>query len=206
MAWSSFAPRSPALGGNSELEPETALGVDLGIETGFGGETVELGVTLFAIDYENLIDFDFETFRLINRSSVEARGVETTLRWQPVRTLVFSAEATLQDVEDVSSAAELLQEPSWFGGFRVEWRPRPELSLLFDARSVAESLDRQIPVPERTKVEGYGVIGLSGSWRFDSHWTIHGRCENLSDEDYETEIGFPGVGRSVRLGLRYSLY
>jgi outer membrane cobalamin receptor len=28
--------------------------------------------------------------------------------------------------------------------------------------------------------------------------------DNLTDEEYETQIGFPGAGRSLRLGIRYS--
>ena len=194
----------PALGGNAELEPETALGADLGIEAGFANDAVELGLTLFAIDYDNLIDFDFETFSLINRSSVKARGLETSLSWRPLTTLVVRLELTLQDVEDAASAEELLQEPSWFGGFRIEWRPRRRLSLLLDTRGVAENLDRQIPVPERTKIEGYGVVGLAGRWQFERRWAIHFRLDNLTDEEYETQIGFPGVGRRLRLGVRYS--
>lgn len=194
----------PTLGGNAELEPETALGADLGVEARLADDAVELGVTLFAIDYENLIDFDFETFRLINRSSVRARGVETSLSWRPLTALVVRLELTMQDVEDAASAEELLQEPSWFGGFRIEWQPRGKLSLLLDTRGVAESLDRQIPVPDRTKIQGYGVVGLAGRWQFERRWAIHGRLDNVTDEEYETQIGFPGAGRSLRIGVRYS--
>lgn len=194
----------PTLGGNAELEPETALGADLGVEARLADDAVELGLTLFAIDYENLIDFDFETFRLINRSSVRARGVETSLSWRPLTALVVRLELTMQDVEDAASAEELLQEPSWFGGFRIEWQPRGKLRLLLDTRGVAESLDRQIPVPDRTKIQGYGVVGLAGRWQFERRWAIHGRLDNVTDEEYETQIGFPGAGRSLRIGLRYS--
>jgi len=194
----------PTLGGNSELDPETALGADLGIETQFGTEALKVGLTVFAVDYKNLIDFDFETFRLINRSVVEARGFEATLSWRPTDAFWVGLELTVQDVEDAAEGEELLQEPAWFGGVRIEWRPRPQLSLLLDTRGVAESQDRQFPVPERTTVSGYGVVGLAGSWELDRQWTIHGRLENLTDEEYETQIGFPGAGRSLRLGLRYS--
>lgn len=194
----------PTLGGNAELEPETALGADLGVEARLADDAVELGLTLFAIDYQNLIDFDFETFRLINRSSVRARGVETSLSWRPLTALVVRLELTMQDVEDAASAEELLQEPSWFGGFRIEWQPRRKLSLLLDTRGVAESLDRQILVPDRIKIQGYGVVGLAGRWQFERRWAIHGRLDNVTDEEYETQIGFPGAGRSLRVGVRYS--
>lgn len=193
----------PALGGNPDLRPEKALGADLGVEASLAGGRFDLAVTLFAIDYEDLIDFDFETFRLINRSRVEARGIETSFAWIPSPALTLRFDLTFQDVDDPDSSVELLQLADWFGGLRLEWRPTARLSLLFDARSVDDILDRQIPIPERTVVQGYRVVGLSAAWAIDRQWSIRARLENLTAEEYETLIGFPGEDRGMRIGLRY---
>ncbi|MES1211400.1 MAG: TonB-dependent receptor, partial [Acidobacteriota bacterium] len=89
----------PQLGGNPDLRPETVLGGDLGIEgdlaAGLSG-----GLTLFANRYENLIDFDFDTFTHLNRSNVEARGIEARLDWRPTPRLTLHANGTWQTVED----------------------------------------------------------------------------------------------------------
>jgi iron complex outermembrane receptor protein/vitamin B12 transporter len=193
----------PQLGGNPDLEPEKVLGGDLGVERDFAARGFETGVTLFYNRYDDLIDFDFETFRHLNRSQVEARGVEWTLGWKPADRLSVHANATWQQVKDVTTQAKLRHRPKWVGGARLDWRPATRFDLQLDFQAVSQSFDEQIPVPDRETVSGYGVAGLAGSWRLSRSWRLRGRIDNLADRRYETLIGFPGPGRSFRLGLRY---
>ncbi|HKH45205.1 MAG TPA: TonB-dependent receptor, partial [Thermoanaerobaculia bacterium] len=70
--------------------------------------------------------------------------------------------------------------------------------------AVSRSFDEQIPVPERDTTPGRELLGLSASWRLAESWQLRGRIDNLTDETYEELIGFPGAGRSFRLGLRWA--
>lgn len=197
----------PQLGGNPALRPETALGGDLGIEgplfpsrlAGLDG-----GLTVFYNRFENLIDFDFESFSHVNRSEVEARGIEARLDWRPTSRLALHANGTWQEVEDLATQAHLRHRPKRVGGARAVWTPRPEVDLQLDLQAVSESFDEQIPVPERDTVPGHELLGLSASWQVAGSWRLRARIDNLTDEAYEELIGFPGAGRSFRLGLRYS--
>ena len=191
----------PALGGNPELEPETMVGGDLGVERELGA-TASASVTAFAHRFENLVDFDFETFSHVNRAEVEARGVEAAWGWRPRPGLALAADVTWQDVEDAGTGEPLRHRPRWSGGGRLSLRPRSGLDLHLDARLVSESLDEQIPVPERREVEAYALLGLRAAWRARPLWRLEARIDNLADEEYETMIGFPGAGRSGWLGLR----
>ena len=65
----------------------------------------------------------------------------------------------------------------------------------------SRSYDEQIPVPDRDAVDGYGLVGLAGSWRVRDRWTLRARLDNLTDRSYETLIGFPGPGRSFWVGV-----
>jgi outer membrane cobalamin receptor len=71
-----------------------------------------------------------------------------------------------------------------------------------DGQWVSERFDEQIPVPERTSVGGYVLIGASASFALNPRWEIQARVDNLADEDYETFIGFPGPDRGARVALR----
>ncbi|MFP5284913.1 MAG: TonB-dependent receptor plug domain-containing protein, partial [Thermoanaerobaculia bacterium] len=193
----------PQLGGNPDLAPEVVLGGDLGVERAFAVARLEAGATLFDNRYDDLIDFDFATFTHLNRSEVEAKGVELSLGWRPVEGLAVHAQATWQEVEDLTTRARLRHRPKWVGGTRIDWRPVPRLDLQLDAQATSQSFDEQIPVPERDTVAGYGLVGLAGSWRLTERWQIRGRLDNLADREHETLIGFPGPGRSFRMGLRY---
>jgi vitamin B12 transporter len=123
-----------------------------------------------------------------------------TLRWQPHATLAVQAEAAWVQAVDLAGA-RLLQEPKWFGGGRVTWQPTPRISLRLHAHAVSHYFDQQLPVPERDTVDGYGLLGLAGSWRVRDGLSLRGRMDNVADRSYETFIGFPGPGRSYWIGL-----
>lgn len=194
----------PALGGNPDLEPEVMVGGDLGVERDLGAAG-SASLALFHHRFENLVDFDFETFSHVNRAEVEARGVEAAYGWRPRPGLTVAADATWQDVEDAETGRPLRHRPRWSGGARLAWRAAPRLDLHLDARFVSSRRDEQIPVPERTEAGGYELLGLGAAWRPGGRWRIEGRIDNLADEAYETMIGFPGAGRSgwLRVSRRF---
>jgi outer membrane receptor protein involved in Fe transport len=198
----------PALGGNPDLEPETMTGADLAVERRFEGAgtrgELTAGLGVFLHRYRDLVDFDFETFSHVNRSEVEARGVEASLAWRPTGPVSLALDLTRQEVEDRTTGQPLRHRPEWAGGLRVAWRPRAGLALHLDAAALSDYRDEQLPVPDRRTVDGRAVWGAGASWRVAGPWSLKARIDNLTDAEYETLIGFPGPGRSVRLGLRYA--
>ncbi len=199
-----FALASPReLGGNPDLSPETTLGGDLGVEQSFLGSRIETRLIWFYNRYKNLVDFDFDTFQHVNRLDVESHGIELSLVWNATPGVTVETDMTFNQVENLGSSEDLLHRPTWFGTARVTWQPDQDITLSLDGQTVSRSLDRQIPVPDRDSVKGYQLVGLSGSWRFKDEWELEGRIDNILGDVYETFIGFPGPGRSIRLGLGY---
>jgi len=196
-----FALASPrALGGNPDLRPESAWGGEAGVDHEFRAARFEVGVAYFRQRYADLVDFDFEQFLHVNRARVQAQGAELTASWHPHPALALDAEATYLEARDLSGG-RLLHEPRWTGGARLTWRPGGRLTLRLQARAASRSFDEQIPVPDRDEVEGYGLLGVAGSWRVHDGLTLRTRIDNLTDRSYETFIGFPGPGRSFWVGL-----
>jgi vitamin B12 transporter len=196
-----FALASPrALGGNPDLRPESAWGGEAGVDHEFRAARLEVGAAYFRQRYADLVDFDFEQFLHVNRSRVQAQGAEVTASWHPHPALTFDTEATYLEARDLDGG-RLLHEPHWTGGARLTWRPHGRLILRLQGRAVSRSFDEQIPVPDRDVVEGYGLLGVAGSWRVHDGLTLRARVDNLTDRSYETFIGFPGPGRSFWVGL-----
>lgn len=199
-----FALASPAaLGGNPDLDPETMLGGDIGVEASVGAGT-SVSLTAFSHRYEDLVDFDFETFRHVNRSVVEAYGVEFASTWTPSADWRIAANATWQNVEDQDSGLSLRNRPEWAGGLRIDWSTSDRVKMGLDVRTVSSRRDEQIPVPDRDTVGGYELVGLAASAELAADWKLSARVDNVTDETYETLIGIPGAGRSARLSLTWS--
>jgi vitamin B12 transporter len=196
-----YALASPrALGGNPDLRPEHVWGGEAGAERRLDALALELGVSYFRQELNDLVDFDFDSFQLVNRARVRTEGVEMTASWRPHRSLSIEGQATYLSVHD-RAGAELLHTPHWTGGGRLIWRPTTPLTLRLQVRGTSGYLDRQYPVPDRDSVEGNGLLGASGAWRVRAGLTLRARAENLTNRRYETLIGFPGPGRSFWAGV-----
>ena len=192
-----------AIGGNPNLRAETSAGADLGVEFRAAGGSARGGVTLFSNRFENLIDFDFDTFQIVNRSKVDAQGVEAFLVWNPSARVGVDVRLTSQDTEDLATGRTLRRRPDLYGGVGLRVDLSESVRLGLEARHTGSYLDEQIPAPFRTSVAGRDLVGLSLAWQAAERWRISLRADNAFDESYETQVGFPGPERSVRIGIRY---
>ncbi len=202
-----FALASPvALGGNDALRPERSEGADFALagEGALGAVRLAWELGLFAQRFSDLVDFDFATFSHVNRGVVEARGIEGWTQ-ASVRDLRFQLNLTHQKVEDRETGAGLRHRPRTAGQVAATWSPQSRLHLHADFRFASSSLDQQIPVVDRFLVDGYRLLGLAASWQMGTAHRLALRLDNLTDERYETLIGFPGPGRGGRLTWSWSL-
>ncbi len=200
-----FALASPrALGGNPDLYAETSVGADLGIEGRSEDGSLRWGLTAFANRFEGLIDFDFDLFSNVNRNDVRAEGVEGTLVWRPSSRVVLDLALTAQSTEDRATGLPLRRRPDLHGGVGLRADLIETLRLGIEVRRTDAYLDEQIPAPMRTMVEGRTLAGLSLAWQAAAQWRVTIKADNALDESYETQVGFPGPGRTVRIGLRYA--
>ncbi len=192
-----------AIGGNPALAPETSRGVDAGVEYSAAGGAGRAGLTLFSNRFENLIDFDFETFQIVNRRRAEIEGAEAFLRFEPGPRVGVDLQLTVQTTEDLATGRSLRRRPDVYGGVGVRIDLSEAVLLGLEARHVGSYLDEQVPAPLRTFVAARELVGVTLSWRTAERWRLSLRAENALDEAYETQVGFPGPERSVRLGVRY---
>lgn len=198
----------PQLGGNLDLRPETSVGIDTGIDQRVEDWNMTASFTVFWIRYEDLIDFDFDRFQNVNRDEVNAKGVELSLRWDPDPRLSVFSDLTYQSVASPGSGQPLRNVPEWSGSVRIGMQPNGMLEPLdvrVELSFASDSHDVQIAVPDRTTVDGYGLLDLAATWELHPSWRILARVDNLTDTTYEHFIGFPQPGISAKIGLRYTL-
>jgi vitamin B12 transporter len=194
--------------GNPALEPEKSSGWDAGVEQRWFDGRVRADLTYFAADLHDEITSVFPT--VINASGdSERRGAELVFTAEPVDALSFSAAYTYTDAEDPDGTRE------------VRW-PRhmasADLSYRFlDGRAAVnigvthggERLDNDFRryyllgfMSEKTPVEAYTVVNLSGSYRVEQWLEVFARVENLFDEHYAELIGYNTPGIAAFGGVR----
>jgi outer membrane cobalamin receptor len=187
--------------GNPDLQPEKGRSIEAGVTQVLWEKRVTIGATYFYNEFDDLIDFDVETFRLLNRDDVTTEGVEMTMQVQPWSILALTAHLTYVETDIEDRDARLRNRPKWRGGFGIHWRPLAVLDLNLQALFVGDVLDFSVPTGER-ELDAYTRVDLAVTWRVTSIWELFLAIDNAFDEDYEEAIGFPAPGISPRGGVR----
>jgi len=196
-----FALGSPLVG-EPNLRPETSRSVDAGVTQLLMAGSAEVSVTLFDNEYEDLIDFDPDTFRNVNRNKVTTRGVEFAGAWAASPDLSFRAHATYTDIDVKNSDRELLQRPDWRGGVALRWAPAEAWLLDLDWLYVGDVLDSSVPTGI-LELDAWSRVDLSLGWMATPRLRLALAVDNLLDGDYEEAVGFPAAGIRPRFGVRY---
>ena len=187
-----FALGSPLVG-EPNLRPETSSSLDAGLAQLLLAGAAEVSVTLFDNTYEDLIDFDPDTFRNVNRDEVTTRGVELAGSWSVSPDLRLRAHATYADIEVKDSDRELLQRPDWRGGAALRWAPAKDWLLDLDWLYVGNVLDSSIPTGS-LELDAWSRVDLRLGWLATPRLRVALAVDNLLDGDYEEAVGFPAAG------------
>jgi vitamin B12 transporter len=194
-------------GMNFGLQPERDLGWDAGIEQRLWENRITIGATYFHNDLSNLIGFN-GLFETLNLGAAETQGLETELRAQPIADLVFTASYTYLDAEKTSSAD--INQPQ---GARLPRRPRNEVyvsaSYLWWKKLRTTVAGKFVNAREELNfggpnfdIEDYSFVNIAAEYEINSHLSIFGRIDNLTNEHYAEVFGFPALGRAAYAGAK----
>jgi vitamin B12 transporter len=191
---------------NPDLQPESSVGYDLGIEQGFGGGMVRIGATWFYNRIRDLITTDVTgtTYANVGRASTD--GVESFVAYQPVKQLTLRLDYTYTEATDDVLHQELLRRPKHKGNLNTTWQATHALLLNASVLTVSSWVDgnRDFSIP-RLDAPGYTTVNLAASFDLSQQLAVFGRIDNLFDRHYENPVGFlqPGIG--VFAGIRAKL-
>jgi vitamin B12 transporter len=200
----SFFALGHALVGNSELNPETVTAADTGIE--FTGNNIIARLSYFENDYKNLIDFDSETFKNVNRARVETSGIESELNWQVQQNIGLRVHATYTDIDMLSSDNHLLGRPQVTYGTSVNYVLNNDWSFNLNYSRVDDrfAVSRYTGTDAEQILAAYDRLDASARWNINNNTQVGLSLENLTDENYYTDIGFPAAGASAKVNLKIS--
>ena len=182
-------------GGNPDLEPEIADEYQLGLRYAPGNRH-SVDIEFYANDIQDLIEFDFATFTLVNIDTAEIRGAQLGYEYLG-DSFSLRADLVRQNAENTSNDSRLFRRAE--ESFTLSYTQdigQHRLGL-----SVLASGDREdfggVTLP------GYAVASLTGQIQLSRTLQLNARVENLLDADYQTAANFRMQGRSAFIELKY---
>jgi len=182
-------------GGNPDLDPEIADEYQAGLRYA-PGDRHSVDIEFYANEIEDLIEFDLETFTLVNIDTAEIRGVQFGYQYLG-DTFTLRTDLVRQRADNTSNDSRLLRRAE--ESITVSYTQDVGQHRL--GLSVLASGDR-VDVGGAT-LPGYVVASLTGQVQLSRNLQLNARVENLLDADYQTAAQFRMQGRSAFLELKY---
>ena len=182
-------------GGNPDLDPEIAHEYQFGI--GYRpGDRHKLDLELYANDINDLIEFDFSTFTLVNIDTAEIRGAQLGYEYRG-DTFTFRTEVVKQTADSKTTDSRLLrraEESMTISYMQDIGRHRLGVSVLASGDRVDFG---------GVLLPGYVIANLTGQLQLGRAWQLNARIENLFDTQYQTAANFRMQELSAFVELKY---
>jgi outer membrane receptor protein involved in Fe transport len=195
--------------GNVDLRSERTLNTTASVSHPVGAN-VRLELGAFYYDVKDMItrNGSSATNVYLNVGNVKMAGFETIVEATPLPGLSLRADYTYVDARDASDVRvtdDVTNVPKHKAGFFVSYTvPGPKTLLDLDAvwlGSMYSSLPSPAyPTDPVKKADGYVLFGAKVTQEVLRGVRFYVSGRNLFDADYESEAGFPGVGRTFAFG------
>ncbi len=195
--------------GDPDLESETSLSYDLGIEQVFADGRGRAGATLFRIEVDDLIVFDsdpgpdsacnspFGCYAQATEGTSVSKGVELFADYSVRDGITVSASYTYTDAEEAADGGSIrrsrVPRHDFALGFDAAWNDRFGFGV--EVRRVEDTVENGLPLDD------YTLVGARAHYALNEMAEITLRAENLLDSDYQVARGYGTAGRSAYLGL-----
>ncbi|MFG6101036.1 TonB-dependent receptor [Leptothoe sp. EHU-05/26/07-4] len=189
---------------NPNLEPETGISFDVGIDQQIGDRGL-FRVTFYRNEIKDAINFDSDTMRFENIDRVEAIGIETELNYQVLDGVFAFANYTWNRPEiresdnpdDRGNSLPFTNADSFNLG--VAYEPGDGVYAALFLRSISDTfVDRG----NSETLDGRTTLDFKLRLPLSDSWALNASLDNIFDEQFEEFPGFPGIGRSVQVGLK----
>ena len=188
------------IGGNPALRPERSKYAELTLAHRFGAAGSSIEVSVFHIDYKDLVDFDATTFSNINRGAVVVKGIEPTLKLRLADRVRTQLGFTLLDIKEKDGLQPLRNRPEKKAAASAVYDIDDRSSLFAALSYTGRFLDRSNPTGD-IYLPGFTTVDTAYSMRFGK-LRAKLAVDNLFDRHYEQFVGFPARDRRLRVELR----
>jgi vitamin B12 transporter len=192
--------------GNETLGAEESEGWDLGVEQRLLAGRLSLGLTYFALNFDDRIDYDFVLSKYAQQDGVtRTRGVETAMKFAATDSLDLGLTYTYTDTED-PDGARLVRRPLNKGSINATYyfgeKGSINCDLIWvDERDASPFAADGAGNPVGT-LDSYGLVNLAGRYLVAENLELYAKVDNLFDEYYEEAWSYATPGLSGYFGVR----
>lgn len=194
-------PGFPPFVGNPNLVEEHSRGWDVGIAWQ-PCDAFLVDVTWFHNRMEDLIDFT-----PVNVGDASTRGIEVEARGTFFGDhLEWRGAYTWLEANDDTTDLRLARRARHVGSFEVRGEPTEASLLGVGGTYVSGVVDNDFSAfpASRETLDAYLLVRVFGRYEITENIAVHGRVENLLDEDFEEIANFPGRGLGAFGGVEVS--
>jgi len=184
--------------GDPNLNPEESKGYDVGIDQELFERKVLLSVTYFQTEIDQLIDWNWTTWKYYNVGKAKTKGWETSVSFKPLDWLSLDAHYTYTGAKDetpggTSQGKYLIYRPKHTGGASLNIRPLEKLNVNLNTQYVGK---RYRNTSNTAEMPSYILVNLAASYEVTQWLQVFGRVDNLTDQNYQSiyQYGEPGIG------------
>jgi len=194
--------------GNPNLDPEESFGWEAGFEQLLWNERINLGVTYFKSDIDDLMQVVFDpsfnsTYENIDKADI--KGIESFIHAQLLKSLSANTNYTYTDADDNNTGEKLLRRPKHKADLDIQYQPIAKASINLTVNYVSDYDDISRETGGTIKGDDYTVLDIAAEYAISKRWRVFGRVENVTDEHYEPADGFQAPDRGMIAGAELKL-
>lgn len=144
----------------------------------------------------------------VNIDKMKVRGIEAGINARPIDELTLRLAYTWQHARNIQTGEHFrpLIADHMFS-FDATWNPIQQLDLNIGGVLVGPRQNNN-GAGSANKMHNYCLVHTTVGWKFNDHFKVYGRIDNLLNENYATVDSYGTVyntyGRVYYLGLTYS--
>jgi vitamin B12 transporter len=186
--------------GNPNLNPESSIGADFGIEQKFFEDRLVMDVTYFWSELTDEIVPDATFTTVVNQTGVSTRqGLEVSASAAMSKNFTLSAAYTYTDAKDPDGRDEV-RRPKNIASLVLDYllpSRKGNINLNIQYNGPTQDNEFNFSTPnDRVNLPSFTLVTLSGAYNVDKSVQLLARIENLLDQDYEEvwSAQSPGIG------------
>lgn len=197
--------------GNPNLKPEKSEGWEAGVDQEIAEGKATIGATYFDNRLENEIyisypapAFDATPMNRTTRS--KQHGVEVFVSARPIPQIKFDLAYTYLKARE--NGVEEVRRPKHVASlnttiFSTDERFSGTLTVRYNGRQTDVTFtDPTYSTSPLVSLQEFVLVNLNAEYRLSDRFSVFGRIENLTDEDYQEIFSFAAAGRAAYGGVR----